>query len=221
MQRRGMENEVAPVVADLLRDPADAVGVQVALREDERQFSRERPHLERVDIRIRAAAPDVGVAAFRLARRRVRVAVVERRENAKLSAQEVQVVVRRIAEDETLAQERPSRRALDGEFQDALAVAGDPHVALPFHPGELHADGNAPRLQALDPVHAVGIVVQAQRRQPSVGRAQLDGENAVAQAGVPSRRATRRQQGKGHDFLGQNFPHGFLILNTARAPART
>ena len=50
MRRRGMQNEISAVVADLLRNTADAVRVKRPLRQNECEFGVEFTHFERVNI---------------------------------------------------------------------------------------------------------------------------------------------------------------------------
>ena len=50
MRRRGMQNEISAVVADLLRNTADAVRVKRTLRQNECEFGVEFAHFERVNI---------------------------------------------------------------------------------------------------------------------------------------------------------------------------
>ena len=80
-------------------------------------------HFERMNICVFAAAPEMSVAAALFAGFGIGVVVVERGEDAELSALKVEIIWGSVAEAEPLPQKIAAHGALNSQFEYAAAVA--------------------------------------------------------------------------------------------------
>ena len=96
------------------------------------------------------------------------VVVVECGEDTEFAALEIEIVWGGVAENEAFPQKIAAHAALNGQFENVAAVTGNGFAVFLLRSEELHSCGDAPGAEPLDPVHAVGVVLENKRFQTSV-----------------------------------------------------